>query len=49
MLSEYLKYVVACMRMRLDPASTARTAAAAPPIALAEVSLPLGRSESRAG
>ena len=29
MLSEYLKYVVACMRMRLDPASTARTAAAA--------------------
>src|ERR1700719_3323417 len=46
MLSEYLKYVVACMRMRLDPASTARPAAAAPPIALARAPLPRRRSES---
>lgn len=30
MLSEYLKYVVARMRIRLDPATTARVAAAAP-------------------
>jgi uncharacterized SAM-binding protein YcdF (DUF218 family) len=48
MLSEYLKYVVARMRMRFD-ASTARTAAAAPPIVVARASLPRRRSESRAG
>jgi uncharacterized SAM-binding protein YcdF (DUF218 family) len=41
MLSEYLKYVVACMRIRLDPAATAGVAAtegaarAAPPAVLA--------------
>jgi hypothetical protein len=29
MLSEYLKYMAARMRMRLDPAATARTAASA--------------------
>ena len=29
MLSEYLKYVAARMRIRLDPAATARTAASA--------------------
>lgn len=38
MLSEYLKYVVAQMRIRLDPASAAGSAAAAPDTGLARAS-----------
>jgi uncharacterized SAM-binding protein YcdF (DUF218 family) len=48
MLSEYLKYVVARIRIRLDPASAARTAAA-PPRAPARASLPPRPSKSRIG
>ncbi len=48
MLSEYLKYVVARMRIRLDPASTAR-AAAAPPRAPVRATLPQPQSKSRIG
>jgi uncharacterized SAM-binding protein YcdF (DUF218 family) len=48
MLSEYLKYVVARIRIRLDPASAARTAAA-PPRAPARASLPQRPSKSRIG
>jgi uncharacterized SAM-binding protein YcdF (DUF218 family) len=44
MLSEYLKYVVARMRIRFDPASTARAAAAAPPAGLAQASFSLAQS-----
>jgi uncharacterized SAM-binding protein YcdF (DUF218 family) len=48
MLSEYLKYVVARIRIRLDPASAARTASA-PPRAPAGASLPQRPSKSRIG
>ena len=48
MLSEYLKYVVARIRIRLDPASAARTATA-PPRAAARASLPQRQSQSRIG
>jgi uncharacterized SAM-binding protein YcdF (DUF218 family) len=45
MLSEYLKYVVARMRIRLDPPAAARAAAAVPQAELMQASLFAGASE----